>query len=264
MGFRSLRLSRLVVVAPTPEKEVVIASAALTGNQASSKAGGVAFQKKVGIPLKGLNKRYPSLSSDLPESLSCQLQPPFLFETCKPSIFEPWVLGGVFWKVANGDGDPYNMTWIFDQGPYLLHISLFYMFRSWQNFYSISSHALQSIDRDISSSLDYRRKPRDGVSSASAFYDAGTFTKSPFASIPEALRPKPGRLSNTQHRVYEDFVSWFCQLWPLSSHCSTRFLESLITKDAREAEIQGAIAEVPEMILKCVSRDEADLVVAQK
>ncbi|KAJ8633948.1 hypothetical protein MRB53_027284 [Persea americana] len=41
-------------------------------------------------------------------------------------------------------------------------------------------------------------------------------------------------------------------------------LESLITKDAREAEIQGVIAEVPEMILKCVSRDEADLVVAQK
>ncbi|XXG77629.1 hypothetical protein AAC387_Pa08g1746 [Persea americana] len=35
--------------------------------------------------------------------------------------------------------------------------------------------ALQSIDRDISSSLDYRRKPRDGVSSASAFYDAGSF-----------------------------------------------------------------------------------------
>ncbi|KAJ8627073.1 hypothetical protein MRB53_020380 [Persea americana] len=44
MRFRSLRLSRLVFVAPTsPEKEVVIASAALTGNRASSKAGGVAI-----------------------------------------------------------------------------------------------------------------------------------------------------------------------------------------------------------------------------
>ncbi|KAJ8644752.1 hypothetical protein MRB53_006500 [Persea americana] len=97
---------------------------------------------------------------------------------------------------------------------------------------SNTTQALQSIDRDISSSLDYRRKPRDGVSSASAFYDTGTFAKSPFAGIPEALRPKPGRLSNTQERVYE--------------------LESLITKDTREAEIQGVIAEVPEMILKCV------------
>ncbi|XXG68113.1 hypothetical protein AAC387_Pa06g1279 [Persea americana] len=44
MGFRSLRLSRLVFVAPTsPEREVVIASAALTGNRVSSKAGGVAI-----------------------------------------------------------------------------------------------------------------------------------------------------------------------------------------------------------------------------
>ncbi|XXG67976.1 hypothetical protein AAC387_Pa06g1190 [Persea americana] len=41
-------------------------------------------------------------------------------------------------------------------------------------------------------------------------------------------------------------------------------LESLITKDATEADIQGVIAEVPEMILKCVSRDEAGLAVAQK
>ncbi|KAJ8636128.1 hypothetical protein MRB53_010395 [Persea americana] len=39
---------------------------------------------------------------------------------------------------------------------------------------------------------------------------------------------------------------------------SAQFL-SLINKDAREAEIQGVIAEVPEIILKCVSRDEAAL-----
>ncbi|XXG66487.1 hypothetical protein AAC387_Pa06g0046 [Persea americana] len=275
-----------------------------------------------------------------------------------------------------------------------------------------TERALQSIDRDISSSLDYRRKPRDGVSSASAFYDVGNFAKSPFAGIPEALRPKPGRLSNTQQRVYEDFVrfpwqnqstqssnavtaglpgssggsasSGLSRVYGSSSgqpnssiystaqmipgfstvpqsldlipeemdSASAQFLsaatthvggtdaviqhsaevssatpfpstaaaldvhvmentplmkdsgavvqtlpatsaserlgsgisdpslttgdaldkyqivsqrlESLITKDAREAEIQGVIAEVPEMILKCVSRDEAALAVAQK
>ncbi|XXG47988.1 hypothetical protein AAC387_Pa02g2543 [Persea americana] len=91
---------------------------------------------------------------------------------------------------------------------------------------SNTTQALQSIDRDISSSLDYRRKPRDGVSSGSAFYDT----------------------------VVINFVSY---LKPLFFQ-----LESLITKDTREAEIQGVIAEVPEMILKCVSRDEAAMAVA--
>ncbi|KAG4119466.1 hypothetical protein ERO13_D11G082333v2 [Gossypium hirsutum] len=40
-------------------------------------------------------------------------------------------------------------------------------------------------------------------------------------------------------------------------------LESLVT-DGREADIQGLISEVPEIILRCVSRDEAALAVAQK
>ncbi|XP_028804636.1 CCR4-NOT transcription complex subunit 1 isoform X2 [Neltuma alba] len=41
-------------------------------------------------------------------------------------------------------------------------------------------------------------------------------------------------------------------------------LEALICNDSGEAEIQGAISEVPEIILRCVSRDEAALAVAQK
>ncbi|XP_045789212.1 CCR4-NOT transcription complex subunit 1 [Trifolium pratense] len=41
-------------------------------------------------------------------------------------------------------------------------------------------------------------------------------------------------------------------------------LEALVNNDSREAEIQGVISEVPEIILKCVSRDEAALAVAQK
>ncbi|XP_004306964.1 PREDICTED: CCR4-NOT transcription complex subunit 1-like [Fragaria vesca subsp. vesca] len=41
-------------------------------------------------------------------------------------------------------------------------------------------------------------------------------------------------------------------------------LEALVTDDARESEIQGVIGEVPDIILRCVSRDEAALAVAQK
>ncbi|KAL5571856.1 hypothetical protein UlMin_021453 [Ulmus minor] len=41
-------------------------------------------------------------------------------------------------------------------------------------------------------------------------------------------------------------------------------LEALVSNDAREAEIQGVTTEVPEIILRCVSRDEAALAVAQK
>ncbi|XVE76912.1 hypothetical protein DITRI_Ditri13aG0018400 [Diplodiscus trichospermus] len=41
-------------------------------------------------------------------------------------------------------------------------------------------------------------------------------------------------------------------------------LESLVTSEGREGDIQGVISEVPEIILRCVSRDEAALAVAQK
>ncbi|KAL0429074.1 UNVERIFIED_CONTAM: CCR4-NOT transcription complex subunit, partial [Sesamum radiatum] len=41
-------------------------------------------------------------------------------------------------------------------------------------------------------------------------------------------------------------------------------LENLLSNDAKEAEIQGVIAEVPAVILRCISRDEAALAVAQK
>ncbi|XP_078446307.1 transcription regulator isoform X2 [Wolffia australiana] len=240
--------------------------------------------------------------------------------------------------------------------------------------------ASQTIDTEISSALGFRRKQREGV--GSAYFDAGTYTQGPFARVPEALRPKPGRLSMAQQRVYEDFVRFLWQSPPsqsssamqpssssissanpvaaasqiyssapglqsaqqldlisdemelsASSHgpltdagvgaLSSSFsatpelhvvdspplavksfqemgavvppsptpadrltsiiseplstgdalekyqllaqkLESLIAKNARESDIQGVIAEVPEIIVKCVSRDEAALAVAQK
>ncbi|KAK9148278.1 hypothetical protein Scep_007035 [Stephania cephalantha] len=64
--------------------------------------------------------------------------------------------------------------------------------------------ALQTIDAEIAGQLSLRRKHREGV--GPAYYDAGTYAQGPMGVIPEALRPKPGRLSHSQQRVYEDFV----------------------------------------------------------
>lgn len=67
--------------------------------------------------------------------------------------------------------------------------------------------ALQTIDAEIATSLDFRRKQREGA--GSAYFDAGTYAQGPFARVPEALRPKPGRLSIAQQRVYEvDVLCW--------------------------------------------------------
>ncbi|KAM1157156.1 hypothetical protein FF1_027788 [Malus domestica] len=260
--------------------------------------------------------------------------------------------------------------------------------------------ALQTIDGEIAQQLSLRRK-REGA--GTTFFDANMYTQS--GSVPESLRPKPGHLSISQQRVYEDFVrlpwqnqssqnshvlpastaapsasaglnsifgsasvqlntgysagpgskfdvvsrpldeavepnpalhssaSSICvgagdgvsqhssendsvigsflsaasapelqsvessdaikesgiSSQPLPSSTATELLacnisepslntrdaldkyqivsqklEALVTNDAKESEIQGVIGEVPEIILRCVSRDEAALAVAQK
>nr|GEW63800.1 hypothetical protein [Tanacetum cinerariifolium] len=209
------------------------------------------------------------------------------------------------------------------------------------------------------------------------FFDASLYTQGHVGILPEALRPKPGRLSHSQQRVYEDFVRlpWQNQsnqnvnVVPISSSAPpgsvtlqrgyslglaqlnpavfssslgnssindvahsldpkdmeptsakllrslfnskddvkstssesrvygqpllspvaldriadttaepsfttgdalekyrvlSKELESLIAREAIEVEIQSIIAEVPGFIRRCISRDEAALVVAQK
>ncbi|KAI3874808.1 hypothetical protein MKW98_019381 [Papaver atlanticum] len=64
--------------------------------------------------------------------------------------------------------------------------------------------ALQTIDGEIAGQLSVRRKRREAV--GPAYFDATTYTQGPLSFVPEALRPKPGRLSLSQQRVYEDFV----------------------------------------------------------
>ncbi|KAL1818639.1 hypothetical protein ACET3Z_013508 [Daucus carota] len=64
--------------------------------------------------------------------------------------------------------------------------------------------AIQTIDGEIAQQLSIRRKQREGV--GPAFFDTSLYTQGHMGVLPEALRPKPGRLSHSQQRVYEDFV----------------------------------------------------------
>ncbi|KAF6141661.1 hypothetical protein GIB67_001213 [Kingdonia uniflora] len=71
-----------------------------------------------------------------------------------------------------------------------------------------SDKAQQTIDGEISAQLTLRRKQREGF--GATYFDSSTYIQGPMSVVPEALRPKPGRLSATQERVYEDFarVPW--------------------------------------------------------
>ncbi|XP_043805903.1 CCR4-NOT transcription complex subunit 1 isoform X2 [Manihot esculenta] len=64
--------------------------------------------------------------------------------------------------------------------------------------------AIQTIDGEIAQQLSLRRKHRDSV--GPTFFDANIYTQGSINVLPEALRPKPGHLSVSQQRVYEDFV----------------------------------------------------------
>ncbi|KAJ4956450.1 hypothetical protein NE237_013233 [Protea cynaroides] len=69
--------------------------------------------------------------------------------------------------------------------------------------------ALSTIDGEISQQLTLRRKHREGV--GLGYFDASIYTQGTMGVVPESLRPKPGRLSHAQQRVYEDFVRFAWQ-----------------------------------------------------
>ncbi|KAG2320415.1 hypothetical protein Bca52824_013628 [Brassica carinata] len=64
--------------------------------------------------------------------------------------------------------------------------------------------AIQTIDADIAQQLLLRKKHRDGA--GSSLFDPSMLSQNSVSFIPESLRPKPGHLSLSQQRVYEDFV----------------------------------------------------------
>ncbi|GER44883.1 transcription regulators [Striga asiatica] len=64
--------------------------------------------------------------------------------------------------------------------------------------------AVQTIDGEIAQQLSIRRKHRESV--GPTFFDASLYAQGQMGVLPEALRPKPGHLSHSQQRVYEDFA----------------------------------------------------------
>ncbi|KAJ1388195.1 CCR4-NOT transcription complex subunit 1, CAF1-binding domain [Sesbania bispinosa] len=177
--------------------------------------------------------------------------------------------------------------------------------------------SIGSIDAEINKQLSLRRKHREGM--GSTFFDTNLYTQGSMGGVPEPLRPKPGQLSLSQQRVYEDFVRlpWQNQS-SQSSHSmsagvsvqsgntglngtngsvsgqinpgaverlgssfleptlSTRDaldkyqivaqkLEALVNNDSQGSRnTGGSFLRFLISILRCVSRDEAALAVAQK
>ncbi|KZV18909.1 hypothetical protein F511_17815 [Dorcoceras hygrometricum] len=71
--------------------------------------------------------------------------------------------------------------------------------------------AIQTIDGEIAQQLTIRRKHREGA--GLTYFDSSLYAQSQMGGLPDALRPKPGRLSHSQQRVYEDFARLPWQNW---------------------------------------------------
>ncbi|KAK1578369.1 hypothetical protein Q3G72_029758 [Acer saccharum] len=78
--------------------------------------------------------------------------------------------------------------------------------------HAATEKALQSIDGEIAQPLSQRKKHRESV--GPPFYDASVYTQGSMGVLSEALRPRPGHLSHSQQRVYEDFVRFPWQNQP--------------------------------------------------
>ncbi|WZZ19735.1 hypothetical protein YC2023_121122 [Brassica napus] len=87
-----------------------------------------------------------------------------------------------------------------DKGDLIAHFSQERESQSSRKFFN----AIQTIDADIDQQLSLRKKHRDGA--GSSLFDPNMLSQNSVSFIPESLRPKPGHLSLSQQRVYEDFV----------------------------------------------------------
>lgn len=61
--------------------------------------------------------------------------------------------------------------------------------------------AVETIDGEMVQQLSIRRKQREAV--GPALFDTSLYNQGYIGVLPESLRPKPGRLSHSQQRVYE-------------------------------------------------------------
>ncbi|KAL8129102.1 hypothetical protein V2J09_018257 [Rumex salicifolius] len=67
---------------------------------------------------------------------------------------------------------------------------------------SAAEKGVEIVDAEIAQQLALRRKQGLG----SSMYDASGYAQSSISVLPESLQPKPGRVSLSQQRVYEDFA----------------------------------------------------------
>ncbi|KAI4356708.1 hypothetical protein L6164_000708 [Bauhinia variegata] len=94
--------------------------------------------------------------------------------------------------------------------------------------------AISTIDTEIGQQLSLRRKHREGV--GPTFFDANLYTQGSMGGVPEPLRPKPGQLSLSQQRVYEDFVRL---PWQNQSSQSPHSMPAGVTVQSGSAGLTG-------------------------
>nr|XP_025640967.1 CCR4-NOT transcription complex subunit 1 isoform X1 [Arachis hypogaea] len=99
--------------------------------------------------------------------------------------------------------------------------------------------AITTIDTEINQQLSMRRKHREGM--GSTFFDTNLYTQSSMGVVPEPLRPKPGQLSLSQQRVYEDFVRL---PWQNQSSQSSHSMSSGLSVQSGNAGLAGTNGSV--------------------
>ncbi|KAI4354776.1 hypothetical protein L6164_003615 [Bauhinia variegata] len=94
--------------------------------------------------------------------------------------------------------------------------------------------AINTIDTEIGQQLALRRKHRDGM--GPTFFDANLYSQGSMGGVPEPLRPKPGQLTLSQQRVYEDFVRL---PWQNQSSQSSHSMPAGVTVQSSNSGLTG-------------------------
>ncbi|CAL5195221.1 unnamed protein product [Lathyrus oleraceus] len=103
--------------------------------------------------------------------------------------------------------------------------------------HAATDKAINTIDTEISQQLSLRKKQREGM--GSTFFDANLYPQGSMGGVPEPLRPKPGQLSLSQQRVYEDFVRL---PWQNQSSQSSHSMSASVSVQSANSGITGTSA----------------------
>lgn len=104
-----------------------------------------------------------------------------------------------------------------------------------------SEKAVELIDGEIGPAFAALREQREAT--GSTYFEAAMCSQGPFSRVPEALRPKPGRLSAGQLRVYSDFIT---NIWQNQSSQSSSVVPS--TYGLSSGQLNSNMYSTPQVV----------------